>query len=425
MKISEEKFNRIYNLLLLIVAIGLPFGKVSNVCIILFVLFNVIFFKKFVLYLAEWKNYLLMLLPLVLEIVFFFNNDSYSKGLKSLEKYISLLFFFIFIIGHYKRIQIWDLLRKYARMMTVILLCLEVRFLLFYTDYVQKYINGVDLWEMGYVFTMSFKVHAPALNLQLVFVCCLNLYFLIQSLVGKKGLKEIVIGGLFLLSSIMHVFVINTRMALFCLIVCFVSMVYFELIKKYDFKKVVLGISGVALFLVLSMGVLFYSNPFMVEKYTDFTFSNLDKIGKLDEMEHPEIYAYNGLVNRLSIWKASIELANKNWIIGVGGADANDDLIEYYINTNQFFLAKYKLATHNQFLNYYLKFGIFGLLATIVYVSGFVRLALRTNNSIIWAFFFLFTISNLTDDFLNRFDGIGFSSFFYSIFLVIYLRDSR
>jgi O-antigen ligase len=163
----------------------------------------------------------------------------------------------------------------------------------------------------------------------------------------------------------------------------------------------------------------------MVKKYTEFTFSNLDKIGKLDEMEHPEIYAYNGLVNRLSIWKASIELANKNWIIGVGGADANADLIAYYKETKQFFLAKYKFATHNQFLNYYLKFGIVGLLATITYMLGYGHLAFKTKNSIIWAFFILFTISNLTDDFLNRFDGIGFSGFFYSIFLVIYLRDSR
>jgi O-antigen ligase len=241
----------------------------------------------------------------------------------------------------------------------------------------------------------------------------------------KKGLKEIVIGGLFLLFSLMHVFVINTRMALFCLIVCFVSMVYFELIKKYDFKKVVLGISGVVLFLVLSMGVLFYSNPFMVEKYTTFTFSHIDKIGKLDEIDHPEIYAYNGLVNRLSIWKSALELANDNWFFGVGASDANTELSEYFVNTKQFFLAKYKFVTHNQFLNYYVKFGVLGFLATILYVSGFVRLALRTKSSIIWAFFFLFTISNLTDDFLNRFDGIGFSSFFYSIFLVIYLRDSR
>jgi hypothetical protein len=366
-----------------------------------------------------------MLLPFVLEIVFFFNNDSYSNGIKSVEKYISLLFFLVFIVGHYKRVQFWELLWKYARIMTLILLCLEVRFLLFYTEYVQKYINGIDLWEMGYVFTMSFKVHAPALNLHLVFVSCVNLYFLIQSFINKENRKEILIGMLFLLFSVLHVFVVNTRIATVCLIICFVAIVYFELIKRYDFKKVVLGISGILVFLILSIGVLVYNNPFMVKKYTDFTFSNLDKIGKLDEMEHPEIYAYNGLVNRLSIWKASLELANKNWIIGVGGADANADLIEYYKNTNQFFLAKYKFATHNQFLNYYLKFGIVGLLATIIYMLGYCHLAFKTKNSIIWAFFILFTISNLTDDFLNRFDGIGFSGFFYSIFLVIYLRDSR
>lgn len=410
-----------YNFLLLTVSLALPFGKLSNLAIILFTLFNLIFYKRPELNKQIWKIALLMLIPLILEVLFFWNNDVFAKGIKSLMKYISLLVFYFFIIGHYKRVNVNQLLRCYAVSMTIILLLLEIRFVIFFQEYVQKYLNGIDLWEVGYVFTQSFKVHAPALNLQLVFVACVNLYFLLASFF-EKNKRQILVNTLLVLFSSLHVLIVNTRISLVCLILCYVFMISYDFKKRYDFKKVIIATGCVSLFLGLIIAIAVYSNPFMVRKYTSFTFDHLDKVGKLDEMEHPEIDAYNGLVNRLSIWKSSLELANKNWTVGVGASDANEELIQYYLNTNQFFLAKYKFATHNQYLNYYLKFGIIGFILTICYMLGQFYLGSILRNGLIIAFAIVFTISNLTDDFLNRFDGIGFSGFFYSIFIVLYLK---
>lgn len=410
-----------YNFLLLTVSLALPFGKLSNLAIILFTLFNLIFYKRPELNKQIWKIALLMLIPLILEVLFFWNNDVFAKGIKSLMKYISLLVFYFFIIGHYKRVNVNQLLRCYAMSMTIILLLLEIRFVIFFQEYVQKYLNGIDLWEVGYVFTQSFKVHAPALNLQLVFVACVNLYFLLASFF-EKNKRQILVNTLLVLFSSLHVLIVNTRISLVCLILCYVFMISYDFKKRYDFKKVIIATGCVSLFLGLIIAIAVYSNPFMVRKYTSFTFDHLDKVGKLDEMEHPEIDAYNGLVNRLSIWKSSLELANKNWTVGVGASDANEELIQYYLNTNQFFLAKYKFATHNQYLNYYLKFGIIGFILTICYMLGQFYLGNILRNGLIIAFAIVFTISNLTDDFLNRFDGIGFSGFFYSIFIVLYLK---
>lgn len=410
-----------YNFLLLTVSLALPFGKLSNLAIILFTLFNLIFYKRPELNKQIWKIALLMLIPLILEVLFFWNNDVFAKGIKSLMKYISLLVFYFFIIGHYKRVNVNQLLRCYAMSMTIILLLLEIRFVIFFQEYVQKYLNGIDLWEVGYVFTQSFKVHAPALNLQLVFVACVNLYFLLASFF-EKNKRQILVNTLLVLFSSLHVLIVNTRISLVCLILCYVFMISYDFKKRYDFKKVIIATGCVSLFLGLIIAIAVYSNPFMVRKYTSFTFDHLDKVGKLDEMEHPEIDAYNGLVNRLSIWKSSLELANKNWTVGVGASDANEELIQYYLNTNQFFLAKYKFATHNQYLNYYLKFGIIGFILTICYMLGQFYLGNILRNGLIIAFAIVFTISNLTDDFLNRFDGIGFSGFFYSSFIVLYLK---
>lgn len=422
MKISEKKFNRIYNFLLLIVSIALPFGKLSNFAIILFVSFNLIFFKRPELNKQIWKIALLMLIPLLLEVMFFWNNDELDRGIKSLLKYISLLVFAFFIIGHYKRVNVNLLLRRYAVSMTIILLLLEIRFVIVFQEYMQKYLNGIDLWEVGYVFTQSFKVHAPAINFQLVFVACVNLYFLIQTFIRKSSIKKKIINLSLVLVASMHVLVINTRVSLLCLLLCFMVVIFYEIKKKLNFEKALLATFGVLLMLLTIITITVYSNPFMIEKYTTFTFSNLDKVGNLDKMEHPEIHAYNGLVNRLSIWKSALELANKNCLVGVGASDANQDLIKYFKDTNQFFLAKYEFATHNQYLNYYLKFGFIGLILTVCYILGQFYLGITLKNVLIIAFALLFSISNLTDDFLNRFDGIGFSGFFYSIFIVMYLK---
>lgn len=422
MKISEERFNKMYNFLLLTVSLALPFGKLSNLAIILFTSFNLIFYKRPELNKQIWKIALLMLIPLILEALFFWNNDVFVKGIKSLMKYISLLVFYFFIIGHYKRVNVNQLLRRYAVSMTIVLVLLEIRFVIFFQEYVQKYLNGIDLWEVGYVFTQSFKVHAPALNLQLVFVACVNLYFLIQSFIQKSSpqIKVLNLGLVFIAA--IHVIVVNTRISLVCLLFSFIFMIFYEIKRNINIKKALLSVLILSFTFSTIISIAIYSNPFMVEKYTSFTFSNLDKVGKLDEMEHPEIDAFNGLVNRLSIWKSSLELANENWLTGVGASDANKDLIQYFKDTNQYFLAKYKFATHNQYLNYYLKFGIIGFILTICYMLGQFYLGNILRNGLIIAFAIVFTISNLTDDFLNRFDGIGFSGFFYSIFIVLYLK---
>lgn len=156
--------------------------------------------------------------------------------------------------------------------------------------------------------------------------------------------------------------------------------------------------------------------PYTVEKYSSQIFNDLDKIGKLDEIKDPEITVYSSLVTRLSIWKSSLELGNKNFLIGVGSSDAGKELNHYYKSTNQQFLAKYGFITHNQFLNYYIKYGIIGIMGCLIYLLYPFYIGFKTKNMIIICFSVNFFISNLTDDYLNKFDGLVYSSLFYSIF---------
>jgi O-antigen ligase len=161
----------------------------------------------------------------------------------------------------------------------------------------------------------------------------------------------------------------------------------------------------------------------MKEKYSTQIFSNMDKVGKLDEIDHPEIAVYSSFVTRVSIWKSAWELSLKNLPFGVGASDGKPELVKYFKETNQIFLAEYEFPTHNQFLDFLLKFGIVGPIVALSYIGFIAYLGIKTKNAVIIAFFLLFFISNLTDDFLLRFDGIAFSGLWISIFASYWLQQ--
>lgn len=416
MIISEKRFNEIFNFFLLLIATTMIFRKPCTWIIICFVLFCLIFIKRLK---YPKKGLLLGMLiasPFLLELIMFWNNQSYYLGLKSLEKSISLFVFPLFIIGHYKKIDFYKLLKTYTMLTTIIILFYFVRFVVVYPELLKKYLNGVDLWEMGYVFSNTIGIHAPALNMHLAFVAFSNLFFFIKSVNGRNDLIVKIFFLINFILSFFFVLFVNTRMALLCMIIGFIIVFFMEFFKEKNYKKVITTTTIVS---VLSLTVFFLfleKNTFMKEKYTTAMFSYMDKIGKLDEIDHPEIEVYSSLVTRLSIWKSVWELSIENLPFGVGASDGKPELFKYYKTTNQKFLANYQFPTHNQYLDFLLKFGILGLITIFLYVLTIGYIGYITKNAIIISFFLLFFVSNLTDDFLIRFDGIAFSGFWISIF---------
>jgi hypothetical protein len=391
--------------------------------ILLFSVFSLLFFKKMELNKRVVVLGLFIASPFVLELLFFWNNDSYGAGLKSLEKSVSLFLFPLIILGNYKRVQFYKLLKYYGVITTLIILFFFVRFNVVYPELMDKYLNGIDLWEMGYKFSNSIGIHAPALNMHLAFVTIINLYFVFYSFRKRNSLINKTLGMLVFMASFFFVLFVNTRMALFNVLVGIGIVFFHEIIRMYTIKKVI----SVALISSLIIGGIFYlfiqKNPYMKEKYSSVTFAYMDKVGKLDEIDHPENKVFNSVVTRLSIWKSAWELSLKHIPFGVGASDGKPELFKYYKETNQHFLAKYEFPTHNQFLDFLLKFGVVGPIIVALYIFTIGYLGFDLKNGIIFSFFFLFFTSNLTDDFLLRFDGIAFSGFWFSIFGSYWLQE--
>lgn len=399
------------------------FRKPCTWLIILFTVFNLLFIKKIKFNKTAIIIALIIVSPFILEILFFWNNDSYSQGLKSLEKSISLLLFPLFILGNYHRVQFYKVVQYYSITTILIMLIFFIRFILVYPELMHKYLMGIDLWEMGYEFSNSIGIHAPALNMHLVFVGVINLYFVFYSFRKRKNLTDKIFNLLVFIASFFFVLFVNTRMALFNLLVCIGIVFFYEIIRKYNFKKVI----SIAIVITLLLGSFIYlfvqKDLYMKEKYSKVTFAYMDKVGKLDEIENPEIKIFNSLVTRMSIWKSTWELSLQHLPFGVGASDGKPELFNYYKQTNQHFLAKYEFPVHNQFLDFMLKFGFLGPVIVLIYIGGIGYLGFDLKNAIIISFFFLFFTSNLTDDFLLRFDGIAFSGLWFSIFGSFWLQQ--
>lgn len=423
MTISEKNFDRIFNLFLLLIGTAIIFRIPCTWLLLVFTCYNLFFIKKTIRLKEAFVLRMVLLSPLILELLFFFNTNSYSEEIKVVEKYAALALFSWFIVGNYHRIQFAKLIEYYAVLTMTIVVLFLVFFMINNPLLIAKYQKGIDLWEMGYVFSNSIGIHAPALNMHMAFVTTIFIYLTVQSFKENRETKTQLFRIICFIISFFLVLFINTRMALVNIFLALLIVFFYALKDHINVKKTIK--SGLVSVLILSivLTVFVKKNSYMAYKYNTVTFSYMDKVGKLDEIENPEAVVFNSFVTRLSIWKSAWELGLQNLPFGVGASQSKQALNEYFEQTDQKFLAKYEFPTHNQFLDYFLKYGFLGPMVVLLYLLGFAYLGINLRQPVILSFFVLFFTSNCVDDFLLRFDGIVFSGFWFAIFISYWLQQ--
>jgi len=415
---SKENYYKINSFFLVLIASTIFFRSICTLLIILFAVYNFLHIKYLEFPKKTITYVVLLCLPLLFEILFFWNNSSYNAGLKSLEKYTSLLVFSVFILGNYKHLSFFKILNQYRFLLSIVLTVLLIRFSVLYSDLMLKYFNGIHLWEMGYNFAESFNNHAPAVNMHVAFLVVADVYFLIK----KQTSKSRFFNFLLLIVGVFSLFILNTRISLAVAVLGSLIVVLHYYGKHYNKNQVIKAFFAFFIALIAVLFIGFKSNPYMKEKYSNVTFAYMDKVGKLDEIQNPEEKVFNAFVTRVSIWKAALEVAQKKPLLGYGSADGKHEVVNYFEKTNQKFLAKYKFPVHNQILDFFVKFGFLGVFMGIIFLSIPIALGVKSNNVLIFSFGLIFFISNLFDDFLIRFDGIVFFQIWTCLGFVYFLK---
>ncbi|PQJ16235.1 hypothetical protein BST99_11335 [Aureicoccus marinus] len=396
----------------------------ATIGINLLILLTVLNYKRLHFDKRKWKIIMLLAIPFLLDVLFVWNNDSFQEAVVNGEKHLGTLLIPIAILSFPRAINLRRILKVYSLVFTLLLtFCFLIHFFTSVGDF-QGYLQGKMVWRMGYEFALSMGLHGPALNLHIAFLCIINMYIWTQQPLRLKEKAFIHSGILFLLAFILLLFV-NTRVAVVCGIAGSLVVLFVELNKKLSVNLSIKAfLIGVLVITVLVFGFV-QKFPYLIEKYSQITFHHMDKVGRLDEFKNPEAEVYNSLVTRVSIWKTTYGLGKRKWLVGYGPADARKELITEYERTDQQFLYRNKFPVHNQFLDFFLKFGVIGVLLLLIYFGSGFWLSFQSRHILCLIFVTMFVLANFLEDFLVRFDGIVFNTFWLSLFSLYFLNAKR
>jgi len=119
---------------------------------------------------------------------------------------------------------------------------------------------------------------------------------------------------------------------------------------------------------------------------------------------------------RMVYWQVAMEIIEENFLFGVGTGDVKEAFKETYAKGYYDLDEKYWLRAHNQFLTFFVSFGVFGL----AYFIFFFVQAFRYNRKsyLAWAITLLAFLSCITEDTLETQAGVAFFGFFLALFSV-------
>ncbi|PRY12308.1 O-antigen ligase [Pontibacter ummariensis] len=167
--------------------------------------------------------------------------------------------------------------------------------------------------------------------------------------------------------------------------------------------KVILTVSLAALAMLFILLIQSEKNP-LVQRYTQRLSLSFSEI---------ENNKYNYSSTRVGPLVTALSVLEENWLFGVGTGDTADAMKEEYINSGLDQLTEFN--THNQYLDFWISFGIFGiiiLLANLVYP---IYVSLKHKSYIYLCFLVLVSFCFLTENLLATNKTIYLYAFLNSI----------
>ncbi len=171
----------------------------------------------------------------------------------------------------------------------------------------------------------------------------------------------------------------------------------------------------------------------MIEKgYTNYLFKNkfalypriYELLWEIEKHRKGANPSGHSLAQRIEYLKTGIHIIQRNFWFGTGTGDVKDEFLQQYVIDNSKLNPKYRYRTHNQFITFFLSFGVFGFLWILFALFYSPVLENKYGNFIFLIFFLIGILSMLNEDTLETHVGISFFVFFYS-FLLFAMPDNE
>ena len=145
-------------------------------------------------------------------------------------------------------------------------------------------------------------------------------------------------------------------------------------------------------------------------------FNNINRFKELIDIEALNSNPNSSSAIRLSIYNCALKQAFKAPVFGYGWGDVKEVLNECYKEENPNLLLK-NYNTHNQFLSMLLATGIVGLFLLLFYFYFTLKFSNKNGNQVLFFLLLYFGFNMLSENILEREDGVIFFSFFVNLFL--------
>jgi hypothetical protein len=134
------------------------------------------------------------------------------------------------------------------------------------------------------------------------------------------------------------------------------------------------------------------------------------------QLQHSSDPNGHSLLQRLEHWKTGWRIVRSNWIFGVGTGDVQEAFDQQYAADKSLLSAENRNRTHNQFLTFWISFGILGFGLFLYLIWNYLSTTLYNKQLLGFVFMVLVCSSFLLEDTLETQTGVTFFAFFYSLF---------
>lgn len=326
-------------------------------------------------------------------------SSNFSYGLKKIETGLSLIVFpTIFFLISGDKIIINKKTIKTLKLTFIVSLMffLILTFLYFYItepfytfkSTVIHYTNLVDIRINNY------KIHPIYLSINIGIALVFTL-----SLLGEKEQKNKYIIVFLFLVLIAFMVILNKKGPIIFLVFLGVILLIKE---KFNFKLI---LSTSLIFLIFLISIIFIPKYNNVNKFAELT--NIGSLGKDDN---------SSTAIRLQIYECSIIKVFQYPFFGYGIGDVKNVLDDCYREKNKDLL-KNNYNSHNQYLSILLSSGIIGFLAFAYYIFFVLKISNTTDSKVLFFLMVYFSLNMLTENILEREDGVIIISFLINFFL--------
>jgi O-antigen ligase len=254
-----------------------------------------------------------------------------------------------------------------------------------------------DIFWMYYVY-VSYFVHPSYMSMYTIFAIAITGFFLINGLIENKKFRYFLFFLMFWF--VLYVILLTAKAGIICMLLISAILFVYWIIKK---RQIVMSLIT-AVFFIAIVGISISQLSFLTKRLT----STISAMNNTDINVNKD----DGTVQRIEIWKTSVEIIKDNFLIGVGTGDVKDELLKRYDEKGMNFAKKNHLNAHSQYFQTFITLGLFGFLALIA-LFIFPSIDAFKNRNYIYLFFLLIVAVNISvESMFENQAGVVFYTFF-------------